>query len=72
MTYELTNAEKIEIIYQHMKNLNYSLYNLQISLKEEQAIDTLNGDNVSSINQQISDIVSKKTALAAELQLITE
>ena len=72
MTYELTNQEKIEIINQHIKNLNYSLYNLQISLKEELAIDTPNQDSVSSINQQIADNTSKKSALIAELELITE
>ena len=72
MTYELTNEEKIEIIHQHMKNLNFSLYNLQISLKEEEALDTPNQDIVSSINQQIAVIVAKKTTLGQELSLLTE
>jgi hypothetical protein len=72
MTYELTNEEKIEIVTQHIKNLNLSLYNLQISLKEEEALDNPNENIVSSLNQQINDTVSKKVVITTELNSLKE
>ena len=67
MTYELTNQEKIDIINQHLKNLEYSVFNLSLSVVEEQAAATPNTENIASLNAQISEVNAKKTALLAEL-----
>lgn len=67
MTYELTNEEKIEVISQHIKNVEYSLYNLGLSLIEEQALNSPNAENISSLNSQITQANAKKTALLSEL-----
>ena len=71
MTYELTNEEKAAIVSQHIKNLEYSIYNLQISLVEENAVSSPDADKVSSLNSQISEDNTKKTALLAELDDLT-
>ena len=71
MTYELTNEEKAAIVNQHIKNLEYSIYNLQVSLVEENAVSAPNADKVSSLNSQISEANTKKTALLAELSDLT-
>ena len=67
MTYELTVAEKNEIINQHIKNIEYSLFNLSLSLIEEESISSPSSEVISSLNAQISQATAKKTALLAEL-----
>lgn len=67
MTYELNNQEKTEVVNQHLKNVEYSLFNLNLSLVEEQAVATPNATNIASINSQITEMTAKKTALLAEL-----
>mgnify|MGYP006286246121 CR=1 FL=1 len=72
MTYELTNQEKTEVVNQHLKNAEYSLFNLNLSLIEEQAVATPNAANISSINAQITEVTARKTALLAELADLAE
>jgi hypothetical protein len=38
MAYVLTNEEKIGIVEQHLRNLEYSKFNVSISLIEESSI----------------------------------
>ena len=71
MTYELTNEEKAAIVSQHIKNLEYGIYNLQVSLIEENAVSVPDSDKVSSLNSQIAEANTKKTALLAELDELT-
>ena len=72
MTYELTNQEKADIVTQHIKNVEYSLFNLGLSLVEEQAVATPNAENIASLNSQITELNAKKTALLAELADLAE
>lgn len=67
MTYELNNQEKIDIVNQHLKNLEYSAFNLSLSILEEQAAVTPNVENISALNSKIAEVDAKKTALLAEL-----
>jgi hypothetical protein len=71
MSYELTKEEKIVIINQHIKNLEYNIYNLEISLIEEAAVPSQDADRISSLNDELSQINFKKTALLAELSELT-
>ena len=66
MTYILTNEEKAGIIEQHLKNLEYSKYNLEVSLIEESASPT-SASAATSLEEQISEINLKISALKAEL-----
>jgi ABC-type phosphate transport system auxiliary subunit len=68
----LTNQEKIDIVNQHLKNVNYSLYNLSLSVVEENAVSEPNSDSLANLNAQISDLNAKKTTLEAELQSLSE
>lgn len=72
MTYELTNEEKAAIVNQHIKNLELNIYNLQLSLLEENAVASPNAASVSSLNNQLTEANAKKTALLAELDDLTE
>mgnify|MGYP006268239425 CR=1 FL=1 len=68
MTYELTNEEKIELVNQHLKNIEFSLFNFSLSLVEEQALSSPNGEVITSLNNQIAQANAKKTALLEELE----
>ncbi|MEY4331338.1 MAG: hypothetical protein RLZZ196_76 [Bacteroidota bacterium] len=63
----LTNEEKITIIDQHIKSINYSLYGFELELKEAQAISNPDSEVIASINLRISDHVAKISALNEEL-----
>ena len=63
----LTNEEKSGIVSQHIKNVEYSLYNLSLSLIEENAVSSPDADKINSLNDQISDLNAQKTALETEL-----
>lgn len=63
----LSNEEKISIINQHKKNVEYSKYNLQISLIEENAVTSPDQDAIDSLNDKIVEINKKITALDAEI-----
>lgn len=67
MTYELTSAEKLEIVNQHLKNIEYSIFNLSLSVVEEESTSTPNSETISNLNIQISQANAKKTALLAQL-----
>jgi len=67
MTTTLTNEEKSGIVSQHIKNVEYSLYNLNLSLIEENAVSSPDADKISSLNDQITDLNAQKTALQSEL-----
>jgi hypothetical protein len=66
MVYELTNEEKISIIDQHLKNLEYNRYNLEISMIELTSGTIQKQDSIENLQAEIDSIVSQQTALAAE------
>jgi hypothetical protein len=71
MTYELTNEEKETVVNQHIRSLEYSKYNVQVSIKVENAAATPNTVTVADLNTQLTDLNAKLVVLAAELALIT-
>lgn len=66
----LTNEEKSGIVSQHIKNVEYSLYNLSLSLLEENSVSSPDADKVISLNNQIDDLNAQKTALESELSIL--
>lgn len=66
MTTELTNEEKIGIINQHIKSLNYNKYNLNITMLELNAISSPNQATINEIVLQISDLDDKISVLETE------
>jgi len=71
MTYELTNAEKISIIDQHLKNLEYNRYNLEISVLELTSGTNPKQESITDIQAQIDSIIAQQTALNAEVVSLT-
>lgn len=70
MTSILTNEEKAGIVTQHIKNIEYSMYNLNLSVIEENSVASPDNDKVDSLNSQLSDLLAQKNALEAELSAL--
>lgn len=68
MVYELTTEEKTGIIEQHLKNIAFSEYNLDLSLTAEQALQNPSSSTILSLNSQKDDLQAQKDALLAELE----
>lgn len=66
----LSNEDKISIIIQHKRNVEYSKYNAQLSLIEENAITSPNQETIKTLNDQILEFDKKIAALDKELSLI--
>jgi hypothetical protein len=54
MSVVLTNEEKSVIISQHIKNVDYSIYNVELSLIEENAVSSPDADKILSLNNIIN------------------
>lgn len=71
MVYTLTNQEKSEIISQHIKALEYSKFNHQVNLIEENSIPEPASSIVTDIQNQIENANLKIAALVLELSEIS-
>jgi chromosome segregation ATPase len=68
MVYELTNEEKISIIDQHLKNLEYNRYNLEISLIELTSATLTKEESIENLQSEIDSLVAQQNALNTERQ----
>ena len=71
MTIELSNVEKISIVNQHKRAIEYSKYNLTISLIEENAVLNKDQDAIDSLTAKLADHNSKLSALDAEIDSLS-
>jgi hypothetical protein len=67
MTINLTKEEKAQIISSHIKNLNYTKYNLEIDILQENAKSSPLQSSLSNLNTQIDEVENQLDALQAEL-----
>jgi len=75
MTIELTNEEKLGLVAQHIKSIDYGIYGFQLDLLETQAVPNADASQVSNINARIAALNTKRAALVEEkdsLTVITE
>jgi hypothetical protein len=63
----LTNEEKISIISQHMRNLEFADYNAYLDLLQANTISAPQ-EAIDNINARIDEIAAKKAALELEKQ----
>lgn len=68
----LTNEEKISVVNQHLKNLEYNKYNVELSLMEENSTTQINDDIILSLNEQLVSINAKINILQQEITALTE
>ena len=66
MANELTDTDKLDIINQHIRSLEYNQYNLTLSKLEENASSRPDADILASIDGQLADNTAKLAALNSE------
>jgi hypothetical protein len=66
MTIELTNDEKLGILDQHIKSIEYAIYGAELDLIEAQSVSITDASVIAGINDRLANANSKKTALLAE------
>ena len=64
---ELTKEEKQAIINQHIKNVLVNIFNLQMSIIQEESVSGNQSDLISELNSKISLETAKRDALVLEL-----
>lgn len=63
MTVELTVDEKLNIVDQHIKQVQYQIYGAELDLVEANAIVDVDQTVIQSITDRISTATAKKEAL---------
>jgi hypothetical protein len=63
MTVELTVDEKLSIIDQHIKQMQYSIYGAELDLIEANAIVDIDQTVLTSITDRIASATAKRDAL---------
>jgi len=63
----LSNEDKISIINQHKRNVEYAKYGIQLSIIEENAVSSPSQESLDALNDSLSDLDSKIAALDSEL-----
>jgi hypothetical protein len=71
MTVQLSNEEKISVVNQHKRAIEYSKYNLTVSLIEENAVLNKDQDTIDSLTAKIADHDGKLSALDAEIDSLS-
>jgi hypothetical protein len=66
MTTLLTNADKLSVVNQHIKSLDFQIYNTELDLILANADSPVNSVNVSELNTRLTALNSKRSLLAAE------
>jgi hypothetical protein len=70
MTINLTKEEKAQIISSHIKNLNYTKYNLEIDILQENAKVTPSASAISNYNVQVDEVDDQIAALQTQLTAV--
>lgn len=71
MSIDLTNEEKLNIVNQHLKVVDYAIYGYQLDLLEAEAVATPDASFIASLNERISNATLKRTALVEEKNSLT-
>jgi hypothetical protein len=71
-TTTLTNADKLSIIDQHIKGLEFSIYGLELDMIEATAVSDTSSDQIAGITARLTSLNAKKTALLEEAATLAE
>ena len=71
MTTTLSNEEKINIVNQHIKSVDYSIYGYELDLIQANAVSSPDAAQIAAINSRIAEANAKKAALVTEKDSLT-
>lgn len=67
----LSTDEKISIINQHLRNIEYLLYNSELDLIQANAVTEKDEALIDSINEKMLNLNAKKDVLLQEIEKIS-
>lgn len=70
MTINLTKEEKAQIINSHIRNLEYTKYNLEMDILKENAKTSPSSSALAGFNTQIDEVDEQISALESELATV--
>lgn len=68
----LTNEEKMNMIDQHKKNIEFALYGLKLDMLEIKATTPTDAEAINSVQSRIDMLDAKAAVLAEEASTLTE
>jgi hypothetical protein len=66
MTTLLTKEDKLNILNQHMKNIEYAIYGVELDIIEYSASIDQDAAYASKLNERLTELQAKKTLLDSE------
>lgn len=70
MTSILTDEDKLSILNQHLKNIEYSIYNLELDILEYSVSLNKEASYETELNQRLAAANAKKNLLIAEKEAL--
>ena len=67
----LTNEEKLNIVNQHIKSVEYSIYGHELDLIQANAVASPDAGQITAINARITESNAVKAALVTEKNSLT-
>jgi chromosome segregation ATPase len=71
MTSLLTNEDKLNILNQHIRNLEFAIYGLELDIIEYAASVEKDTDYSSKLNSRLTELQAKKALLDSEKEDLT-
>ena len=72
MATTLSNEDKLSLVGQHIKSIDFQIYSIELDLIEANALTQKDTDNIASLNARLEPLQAKRTALIAEQDSLTE
>jgi hypothetical protein len=72
VTTTLTNADKLNIVNQHLKGVEFAIYGIELDLIVENAASEPSEDAIASITNRLNSLLPKRAALLAEAATLAE
>lgn len=66
----LTTEEKMSILTSHEKSLDFNKYNLELSVRQENARALIDTQAIARLEIQLDDIEAQRAILQAEIALV--
>lgn len=71
MSTTLTNEEKLSIVNQHIKSVEYAVYGCELDLIEANAASSPDEAQIAALTARLDEVNAKKAALVAEKNSLT-
>jgi hypothetical protein len=71
MSSTLTPEEKILIVDQHIRSLDFSIYGLEVEAIQINAMENIDQESLNIINQKLESLNTKRAALEQEKNSLT-